>query len=160
VIIREATPRDLPLILEFIRKKAVFDRALETVEATEQVLEQHLFSKHPTAYVVFGELDGRVVGFASYFITFSSFLGRPGIWLDDLFVDPDARGHGVGGALLTYLAALADAKGYGRIEWLTETDNATALAFYRRNGAHVHESVRLLRLDPPEVSRLARGGIT
>jgi GNAT superfamily N-acetyltransferase len=99
-----------------------------------------------------------VVGFATYFLTFSSFLGRPGIWLDDLFVEDLYRNKGVGAALLTHLATFADAKGYGRIEWITATDNAKGLAFYQRIGAQIHEGVRLLRLESREVSCLAREG--
>ncbi len=155
--IREAEPRDLPLILDFIRRKAAFDGFPESVEATERLLQEHLFGPHPVAYVALGELDGSVVGFASYFLTFSSFLGRPGIWLDDLFVEDSARGNGVGTALLTWLAELAEGQGYGRIEWLTATDNLKGLAFYRRTGAQIHEAVRLLRLNAPELSLLAGG---
>jgi GNAT superfamily N-acetyltransferase len=154
VAIRDAEIRDLPLILEFIRMKASFDGVPDSVEATEHLLRENLFSQRPLAFVALGELDGCVVGFASYFLTFSSFIGRPGIWLDDLFVEDSARGKGVGAALLTHLALLADARGYRRIEWLTATDNAQGLAFYARNGARVHEDVRLLRLESAEVSRL------
>ena len=160
VAIREAEPRDLPLIVDFIRRKAAFDGLPDSVEATEPLLQEHLFGQHPAAYVVLGELDGRVVGFASYFLTFSSFLGRCGIWLDDLFVEDSARGKGVGAALLTYLAVLAETRDYGRIEWVTATDNLKGLAFYQRNGAQIHVGLRLLRLEAREVSRLARGRAT
>jgi GNAT superfamily N-acetyltransferase len=86
------------------------------------------------------------------------FLARPGIWLDDLFVDEDARENGVGAALLTELARVADRNGFARIEWVTAVDNAKGLAFYRRNGAQVHDTVRVLRLGRAELSHLARAG--
>ena len=158
VTVRAAEPRDVPLILGFIRRKAAFDGVPGSVEATEQLLNEHLFCRHPAVHVALGAFDGRVVGFASYFLTFSSFLGRPGIWLDDLFVEDLHRNKGVGAALLTHLATLADAKGYGRIEWITATDNAKGLAFYQRIGAQIHEGVRLLRLESRELSRVAREG--
>ena len=156
VEVRDAQPRDLPAVMAFIRKKAAFDGALESIEVTEEVLHKHLFGDRPSAYVVLAEIDGRAVGFASYFLTFSSFLGRPGIWLDDLFVDEDARGHGVGTTLLRHLAAIAHDRGYGRIEWHAAADNSKALGFYEGKGARLHEDQRLLRLDSSAVSRLAR----
>ena len=92
---------------------------------------------------MFAEIDGKPVGFAIYFLTFSSFLARPGIWLDDLYVDENARGLGAGKALLAHLAKLADERGYGRVEWVTAANNEKGLAFYRRNGARVQEVVRV-----------------
>src|SRR5947199_8671772 len=90
--IREATSADVSLILGFIRKKAEFDKVPHWVEATEETLQRELFGARPAAFVLFAELEGQVIGFAIYFLTFSSFLARPGIWLDDLFVVEDARG--------------------------------------------------------------------
>jgi GNAT superfamily N-acetyltransferase len=158
ITIREANRQDTPLILGFIRKKAAFDGVPDWVEATEEKLASELFGPRPVAFVLFAEAGGKVVGFAIYFLTFSSFLARPGIWLDDLFVDESARGQGAGKALLTHLAKLAEERGYGRIEWVTAVHNASGLAFYQRNGAKVQETVRVLRLDRSGVSRLANRG--
>jgi GNAT superfamily N-acetyltransferase len=86
-------------------------------------------------------------------------MARPGIWLDDLFVDESARGQGAGKALLAHLAGLADERGYGRVEWVTAAGNANGLAFYQRNGARVQDGVRVLRLDRPAISHLAQNGV-
>ena len=158
ITIRDALPEDMSLLLTFIRKKAAFDGVPDWVEATEHLLREQLFSERPAAFVTFGELGGKPVGFAIYFLTFSSFLGRPGIWLDDLYVDEAYRGRGVGAALLTHLAKVAEAKGYARIEWVTAVDNEKGLAFYHRNGAALQNRVRLLRLGEEELTHLARAG--
>ena len=155
IIIREAKREDGPVLLDFIRKIATFDDTLSSVEATEQKLVNQLFGSHPAAFVLFAEIDGQIVGYALYFLTFSSFLARPGIWLDDLYVDEKDRGLGVGQSLLTHLAKIAQERGYGRIEWVTSDDNAKALTFYQRNGAKVRNTERVLRLDGPAISRLA-----
>jgi GNAT superfamily N-acetyltransferase len=160
IAIREATPADVEVILGFIRKKAAFDGVPDWVEATEEMLASELFGPRPAAFVLLAAFEGRTVGFAIYFQTFSSFLARPGIWLDDLFVDEDVRGRGVGRALLTYLAKLAQERGHGRIEWVTARDNAKGLEFYQRNGAQVQDVVRVLRLDRPAISTLAQHGAT
>jgi GNAT superfamily N-acetyltransferase len=156
--IREATRQDASLILDFIRKKATFDGVPHLVEATEEQLATELFELRPVAFVLFAEIDGRVVGFAIYFLTFSSFLARPGIWLDDLFVEESSRGQGAGKALLSHLGKLADQREYGRIEWVTAAHNAKGLAFYQRNGARVQDTVRVLRLDRTGISQLAHHG--
>jgi GNAT superfamily N-acetyltransferase len=158
VTIREALRQDAELILEFIRKKAGFDGVPDWVEATEEKLASELFGLKPVAFVLFAEIEGKAVGFAIYFLTFSSFLARPGIWLDDLYVDESARGRGAGKALLAHLAKIAEERGYGRVEWVTAADNAKGLAFYRRNGARVQETVRVLRLDRAAIAELARKG--
>lgn len=156
--IREATRQDAALILHFIRRKAEFDGLLQEVEATEEGLLAELFGPRPAAFVLFAEVEGQVTGYALYFLTFSSFLARPGLWLDDLFVVESSRGQGVGRALLTHLARLAEQRGYGRIEWVTAADNAKGLAFYQRNGARLQDTVRVLRLDGDAISRLAQQG--
>ena len=155
IIIREAKREDASLLLDFIRKIAIFDKSLSSVEATEQKLVNQLFGSHPAAFVLFAEIEGQIVGYALYFLTFSSFLARPGIWLDDLYVDEKARGRGAGETLLTHLAKIAHKRGYGRIEWVTADDNAKALSFYQRHGAKVRKTERVLRLDGPAISRLA-----
>jgi GNAT superfamily N-acetyltransferase len=158
ITIREASTEDAPLILHFISKKAAFDGVPQSVEATEERLKRELFGPQPIAFVLFAEMDGKVVGFCIYFLTFSSFLARPGIWLDDLFVDESARGRGAGKALLAYLGKFADQRDYGRVEWVTAAHNAKGLAFYQRNGARVQRDVRVLRLDRAAISQIARHG--
>src|SRR4051794_39537993 len=145
--LRAATPEDVPLVLSFITRKAEFDGAAGTVEATERALLRTLFCDPPLAYVLLAEAGGGAVGFASYYFTSSTFLARPGVWLDDLYVDPATRGRGVGRAMLAPLARLARERGCGRIEWTVAVANERALAFYRRNGATVRERSRLCRLD-------------
>ncbi|MDB6123583.1 MAG: sortase-like acyltransferase [Pedosphaera sp.] len=156
--IREASSSDVPLILNFIRKKATFDGVPHWVEATEDKLRNELFGAHPTASALFAEANDQAIGIAIYFLTFSSFLARPGIWLDDLYVDENARGQGAGKALLAHLAKLAEERGYGRVEWVTAADNAKGLAFYQRNGACVQDVVRILRLDRAAITQLACNG--
>ena len=156
--VRETNRLDVPLILGFIRKKATFDGVLDRVEATEERLAEELFGPRPVAFVLFAEVNGEVVGFALYYLTFSSFLARPGIWLDDLFVDESARGQGAGRALLTNLGHLAAQRGYGRMEWVTGVRNEKGLAFYQSNGAQVQERVRVLRLDRTGMEKLTRLG--
>jgi GNAT superfamily N-acetyltransferase len=154
--IRRAGVDDLPVILRFLHKKAEFDGVLQGVEASVETLRQTLFGDSPLAYVLFAEVEDRPVGFATYFFTFSTFLARPGIWLDDLYVDADRRSQGVGRALLVFLAHLARSKGCGRIEWTAASNNERGLAFYRRHGASVREGTRLCRLDAAAIDRLAR----
>jgi GNAT superfamily N-acetyltransferase len=154
--IREATVDDIPLILKFIHKKAVFDKASHVVEATPERLKQELFGYHPKAFVFFAELEKETVGFAICFFTFSSFLAKPGIWVDDIFVLDLYRGKGVGTALLTYIARMAKACDYGRIEWMGSITNEKGWDFYKKNGAEVQERARVLRLDRSAIIQLAR----
>lgn len=156
--VREATVEDVPLILKFIHKKAAFDKASHVVEATPARLKEELFSYHPKAFVFFAELGKETVGFAICFFTFSSFLGRPGIWVDDIFILDEHRGRGAGSALLTYIARMANACDYGRIEWMGSITNEKGLDFYKRNGAEVQERLRILRLNRAGIAELAKKG--
>lgn len=115
--IRTATTEDVGLVLSFIRKLAVYERLLDQVEATEEKLLNTVFCEKPCAEVVIAYADDRPVGFALFFQTYSTFLAKPGIYLEDLFVDEDARGNGYGKALLVYLAQLAVQRNCGRLEW-------------------------------------------
>ena len=133
--ISPAVPSDIPLILSFIRKLAEYERLSHEAVATEADLHEHLFGSYPAAEVLIALLDNHPVGFALYFRTFSTFLGRPGIYLEDLFVDSESRGRGVGKALLTHLAALTFERGYGRLEWSVLDWNQPSIAFYRSLGA-------------------------
>jgi GNAT superfamily N-acetyltransferase len=138
VAIRRATPGDIPLILQLIRELAAYERLLGDVEATEEGLRRALFPEGGSpaaASVLVGEIGGIAAGFAVYFFNFSTFLAKPGLYLDDLFVRPEWRGKGLGKALLLHLADLAAARGCGRMEWAVLDWNKPAIEFYRSLGA-------------------------
>lgn len=131
---RSAERKDVPLILSFIRALAEYERMADQVVADEATLEEWLFDRNK-AEVIFAVLEGREVGFALFFHNFSTFLGRAGLYLEDLFVLPDYRGRGVGKAILKRLAALAVERGCGRLEWWCLDWNEPSIAFYRSLGA-------------------------
>lgn len=133
--IRTATSRDVPQILAFIRELAEYERLSHEVIATEEGLREALFGERPAAEVVLAYLGDEPVGFALFFHTFSTFLSRPGIYLEDLYVQPGHRGAGVGRALLVHLARLVEERGCGRLEWSVLDWNEPAIGFYRRIGA-------------------------
>lgn len=133
--IREASVSDVPTILALIRKLARYEKLLHEVVADEALLERHLFGPRPSAEVLIAENDASPLGFALFFSNFSTFLGRPGIWLEDLFVIPEARGFGIGKALLAKVAEIAVERGAGRLEWTVLDWNEPALGFYRKLGA-------------------------
>jgi len=133
--IRPATSLDVPLILRLVRELAEFEREPDAVEATEPMLQAALFGERPSAEAVIAEVDGVAQGFALFFQNFSTWTGRPGIYLEDLYVTPDARGVGVGTALLRHLAGIALDRGCGRFEWAVLDWNEPAIRFYRTMGA-------------------------
>ena len=135
VAYRSGTAEDVPLILRFIRALAEYEKLPHEVVATEDDLRRTLFGERSYAEVVFATLGGIEVGFALYFHNYSTFLGKPGLYLEDLFVLPEYRGHGLGKGLLRHLAALALERGCGRFEWWVLDWNAPAIEFYRRQGA-------------------------
>lgn len=153
--LRPATAADVPQILAFIRGLAEYERLLHEVVATEDGLRQALFGPRPYAEVVLAEDAGVPVGFALFFHTFSTFLGQPGIYLEDLFVIPEARGRGVGKALLAELARLAIARGCGRVEWAVLDWNAPAIGFYDSLGARPNEEWNVYRLTGAPLAALA-----
>jgi GNAT superfamily N-acetyltransferase len=134
-VIRPAGPADVPVILSLIRDLAEYERLAHEVEATEEVLRRNLFGERPYAEALVGELRGEPVAFAVYFHNFSTFLGKPGLYLEDLFVKPAARGLGIGRAILRRLASIAVERDCGRLEWSVLDWNEPALAFYRLLGA-------------------------
>ena len=152
--IRSATPADLPLICELIRDLAAYERLADAVRFDPAVLETKLFGARPYAEVVIGELDGAAQGFALFFHNFSTFEGRPGIYLEDLFVREPARGSGLGQALLAHLAALAVARDCARLEWSVLDWNAPAIGFYQKLGARAMEDWTIMRLDGEALSGL------
>ena len=133
--IRIATAADVPTINSFIRALARYEKLEHEVVASEPALHATLFGARPAAEVLIAELAGSPVGFALYFTSYSTFLAKPGLYLEDLFVDPAARGHGVGAALMSALARIAVARNYGRFEWSVLDWNRSALDFYARLGA-------------------------
>src|SRR5204863_10012796 len=134
-MIREATEADVPLILQFIRDLADYERLADRVVATEEMLRRTLFGSPRFAEVLIAEEDGAPAGFTLFFHNYSTFLGQPGIYLEDLFVRPDMRGRGVGKALLAHLARLAKERGCGRLEWAVLDWNTPSIDFYKSLGA-------------------------
>jgi GNAT superfamily N-acetyltransferase len=155
--IRPASRRDVPTILDFIQQLAEFERLRDHVQATAAALDETLFGAHPAAEVIIASIEGRDVGFALFFQTYSTFLARPGLHLEDLFVIADARGAGVGRALLARLAAIAEARDCGRLEWAVLTWNAPAIQFYRRLGAFPLDEWQTYRLDREGIRALVSG---
>lgn len=152
--IRPATAADLPLIARLIRDLAEYERLADAVRFDEAVLGTKLFGPRPYAEVVIGELDGEAQGFALFFHNFSTFEGKPGIYLEDLFVRPEARGSGLGKALLAHLAALALERDCARLEWSVLDWNAPAIGFYQKLGARLMDEWTVMRLDEGALARL------
>ncbi len=153
--IRPATPADLPLIGALITELAVYEKLADEVRFDPAVLGEHLFGPRPMAEVVIGELDGTPQGFALFFHNFSTFEGRPGIYLEDLFVRPAARGAGLGKALLAELARLAVARGCARFEWSVLDWNEPSIGFYKSLGARAMDDWTVMRVDGPALTALA-----
>jgi GNAT superfamily N-acetyltransferase len=150
-----ATVTDAPLILSFIRELAEYERLSHEVVATEQELREALFGSNAPAEVLLAYLDGAAVGFAVFFNNFSTFLGRRGLYLEDLFVRPHARGRGVGRALLAAVANIAVARGCGRVEWSVLDWNSKAKDFYQGLGARPLDEWTIFRLHDESLKRLA-----
>jgi GNAT superfamily N-acetyltransferase len=155
--VRTATPDDLDLVAEFIRKLAEYEKLLHEVRFDLDTLRRHLFGLHPAAEIVIGELDGVAAGFALFFQTFSTFEGKPGIYLEDLFVEPHARGSGLGRALLSHLAGLVVARGGARLEWSVLDWNELGKGFYRTIGAAPVEGWERWRMEEDAIRALADG---
>ncbi|HEU0054223.1 MAG TPA: GNAT family N-acetyltransferase [Longimicrobium sp.] len=153
--IRPATEADAPLILAFIRELAEYERLAHEVVATEDGLRETLFGARAYAEVLIAEVDGAPAGFALFFHNYSTFLGRPGLYLEDLFVRPEHRGRGVGRALLAHLARTAVERGCGRLEWWVLDWNEAAIRFYRSLGARAMDEWTVFRLTGDALGRLA-----
>ena len=151
-----ATENDIPLILEFIRDLAIYERHLDRLEATEERLRQTLFSREPAASVILAFDDNNPVGFAVFYFTYSTFVALPGLYLEDLFVRPEARGLGIGKQILSYLARLAKDKGCWRIEWAVLHWNQSAIGFYQKLGAVAMDEWSVYRLFGEPLDQLAR----
>ncbi len=156
MLIRPATRDDVPVIADLIRGLARFEKLEHEVVMTEEILAAGLFGDRPYAEVVLAEDDGRPVGFALFFHNFSTFLGRPGIYLEDLFVIPEHRGRGTGRMLLAHLARLTVERGCGRMEWAVLDWNKEAIKFYERLGARPNSDWTVYRLTGEALTGLAR----
>ena len=145
--IAPAEESQIPLILSFIRKLAEYERLSDKVVVDEAQLRKSLFGPHPAAEVAIAYLDEQPAGFAVYFHNFSTFAGRPGLYLEDLFVEPQLRGKGIGKSLLVYLARLAEERGCARVDWAVLDWNEPAKRFYRKLGAEPMDDWTIYRLS-------------
>ena len=152
---RPAERADCALILRFIRALAEYEHMLPEVTATEQLLEEWLFDKH-AAEVLFAVADGHEAGFALYFHNFSTFLGKAGLYLEDLYVEPEYRGQGIGRAILRRLAQTAVERGCGRLEWWCLDWNEPSIRFYRSLGARAMDDWTVYRLTGDALNNLAK----
>jgi len=153
--LRVATRDDIALIAHFIRALADYEKLLDEVRLDEGVLAEKLFGPRPYAEVVIGEINGQPEGFALFFHNFSTFEGRPGIYLEDLFVTPEARGSGLGTALLAELARLAVERDCARLEWSVLDWNEPSIGFYKALGAKPMDEWTVFRLDGAALTNLA-----
>ncbi|HTS85247.1 MAG TPA: GNAT family N-acetyltransferase [Usitatibacter sp.] len=153
--IRCATPADAVEIARLIRELAEYEKLAHMAVGTPQMVSEALFGARPAAEAMMAERGGRAVGFALYFTTFSTFLCKPGLYLEDLFVEPAHRGHGIGKALLARLASLAVERDCGRLEWRVLDWNAPSIRFYESLGAKLMPEWELVRMTAPEFTALA-----
>jgi len=158
ITIKPATIDDVPLILTFIKELAEFEKLLHEVTATEAILTETLFGKQPKAEVIIAYSDHSPVGFALFFHNFSTFLGKPGIYLEDLYVKPEARGKGIGKKILQHLAQLTLERDCGRLEWWVLDWNQQAINFYRSIGAIAMDEWTVQRVAGDALQKLAEGG--
>jgi len=154
--LRTAAPADLPAIVGLIRELADFEHLSHLVVVTPESLQPHLFGEKPAAEALVAEVQGRVVAFALFFTNFSTFLGRPGLYLEDLYVQPAHRGTGLGKALLQHLGALAVERGCGRFEWSVLDWNENAIRFYEKMGATVMSEWRICRVTGEALAAFGR----
>lgn len=153
--IKSAIESDVPIILSFVKKLARYERLSHEVVATEELLRENLFGKRQTAEVAIGYLDARPVGFVLFFHNYSTFLGKPGLYIEDLYVDDAYRRRGYGRALLEYVARLAKKRRCGRLEWSVLDWNQTAIAFYKKLGALPMSDWTVFRITGKSLDELA-----
>jgi len=159
-VIRRAVEADVALILGFIRKLAVYERLAEELEVTEERLRQTLFGESRGAEVIIGEYHRAPVAFALFFHNYSTFLGKPGIYIEDLYVDEPYRRKGFGFAMLQHIVRLAKERDCGRVEWAVLDWNEPAIRFYESLGARAMSDWTIYRLNGPSLDRLAEGNRT
>ncbi|NDY92403.1 GNAT family N-acetyltransferase [Ideonella livida] len=155
VLLRAATADDVPALIGLITELAAYESLTHLLQVTPQRLQQHLFGPRPVAECVVAQAGPAVVGMALFFTNFSTFLGQPGLYLEDLYVQPAWRGAGVGASLLRHVAGLAVQRGCGRFEWSVLDWNQPAIDFYQRMGAVVMPDWRICRVTGPALARLA-----
>ena len=158
--IRKATPADVPVILDFIRALAIYEREPDAVTATEEGLMRDGFGPNPFYFCLIAEHEGAPAGFALYFFNYSTWMGRPGLYLEDLFVHPEFRGLGIGKALLERTAAIAVEKNCPRLQWEVLDWNTPAIDFYRAMGAEFLDEWRNVRVSGEALDRLAKAPAT
>ncbi len=156
-LIRAATPADIPAIHRLIVELAIYEKEPDAVQASHADLHHALFGNRPTAECVLAEVEGQAIGLALFFTNFSTWTGKPGLYLEDLFVMPAARGAGLGKALLVHLAGLAVSRGYGRFEWSVLDWNTPAVGFYKALGAKPMSEWTVMRVDGDALDALAKG---
>jgi len=156
ITIRRARKCEVGLIFALIRELADYEKLLDEVEASEQMIDMALFGDNPRLFCEIAEWNGEPVGFAVWFFDFSTFSGRSGVYLEDLFVRPAHRGKGIGKALLAYLARLCVDNGWARLQWAVLDWNAPSIAFYKSLGAVLKDEWTVCRLNGPALAELAR----
>jgi GNAT superfamily N-acetyltransferase len=156
-MIRPARPDDVPAIYQLIRDLAEYERSLPEVTGTQDQLRTALFGPQPAVFAHVAEHERQIAGFALWFLNFSTWQGQHGIYLEDLYVRPELRGHGYGRALLTALAALCVERGYGRLQWWVLNWNEPAIGFYRTLGAQCMDEWSTFRLSGPALADVAAG---
>ena len=157
--IRTAEPADVPLLLTFLHELASYEKLAHEVVATEHDMHAALFGERPVIETLIGSLDGEPVGYALFFPTFSTFLGKPGLYLEDLYVRPAARGFGVGRKLLEHLARITVERGWGRLEWSVLDWNEPSIGFYKKMGATPMDEWTVFRLTGSALRTLASGDL-
>lgn len=153
--LRPSVPEDMPVLFRLLQGKAEFDKKLDTLTGNPGTLKEHLFGKRTYVEAILAESEGQAVGFATFFHNYSTFLTKPGLYVDDLFVLPDYRRQGLGKAMLTHLAQLALERNCGRLEWLVAVWNEPAIAFYENMGASVLPDWRICRVTGASLTQLA-----
>ena len=154
-LIRPATPADIGEVMRLVRALADYEKLSHMVTGTEAMMREALFGARPVAEALLVERGGRAVGFALYFMSFSTFLCKPGLYLEDVFVEPEHRGHGIGKAVLRHLAALAVERGCGRFEWHVLDWNEPSIRFYESLGATLMPDWELVRMTELSLAQLA-----
>ncbi len=154
--IKNAAKQDIPLILSFIKALAAYEKMSHQVVVTKEVLQESLFGETPIAEVILAYSDEQPAGFALFFHNFSTFLGRPGLYLEDLYVNPEIRNQGIGRALLVYLAKLAQERNCGRFEWSVLDWNEPSIQFYKKLGAVPMEDWTVFRMTGDALDKLAQ----
>ena len=156
--LRPAEPQDTPLILAYVRELALYEQTPELAIASEADMRKAIFGPRPLAWAIMAEWEGRPAGFALWFYVFSTWEGKPGLYLEDLFVRPEFRGHGIGKALLKRVAAIALEQGCSRYQWSVLDWNQPSIDFYESQGARVMREWLLCRVEGEALVRLAQNG--